>query len=199
MALSALRRSSPRLFRAGLPFSADSKPVARLTSNARPRWAPGSHERHHFEQRVLPFPPRELYEVVLDVDSYHEFVPWCTRSRVLARIDDKHTAAELAVGFNMLSERYTSLITAEPFSSITVDVPNSSLFDYLVNDWKFEEGPDKDSTRLSFYVEFRFRSALYQRITNQFFNAVVKNMVSAFESRAQAKHEERERSTAVAK
>lgn len=189
----------PRFSRAWRPVSSLLQPTARLTSVARSRWAPGSHERHHFEQRVLPFPPRELYDVVLDVDSYHEFVPWCTRSCVLARIDDKHTAAELAVGFNMLSERYTSLITAEPHSSITVDVPNSSLFDYLVNDWKFEEGPDKKSTKLSFYVEFRFRSAFYQRITDQFFNAVVKNMVSAFESRAHAKHLERERNARIAK
>lgn len=199
MSLGALRQLPARALRAWHPALPQSPQLAQLSSAAtRERWAPGTHERRHFEQRVLPFPPRELYDVVYDVDSYSEFVPWCTRSRVLAHIDDTHAAAELAVGFNMLSERYTSLITATPYSSVTVDVPNSSLFDYLVNDWTFEEGPDEASTKLSFYVEFRFRSPLYQRITNQFFNAVVKNMVSAFEARAHSKHLERERNARIA-
>lgn len=153
-------------------------------SNLSARWAPGSHERRHFERRVLPFRPDELYRVVEDVSSYSQFVPWCTSSRVMQRIDDVHFAAELGVGFNLLSERYTSLVTAEPFKSVTVDVPNSSLFDYLINDWKFEQGPTERSTELSFYVEFRFRNVVYQRVTDQFFNSVVKNMVSAFEERA---------------
>lgn len=148
------------------------------------RWAPGSHERRHFERRILPFRPEELYNVVADVPSYSQFVPWCTSSRVLQRIDDMHFAAELGVGFNLLSEKYTSLVTCDPVKSVTVDVPNSSLFDYLINDWTFKEGPTEMSTDLSFFVEFRFRNLVYQRVTDQFFNAVVKNMVSAFEDRA---------------
>jgi coenzyme Q-binding protein COQ10 len=201
MKVARLQQLTLRTLKAWQPVSKTSLRLARLSSasSARERWAPGSHERRHFEERVLPFPPRELYDVVLDVDSYSEFVPWCTQSRVLHRIDDTHTAAELAVGFNMLSEKYTSLVTAAPYSSITVDVPNSSLFDYLVNDWTFEDGPTPSSTKLSFYVEFRFRSALYQRITNQFFNAVVKNMVSAFEERARLKHDERVRNLFVSR
>lgn len=146
------------------------------------------HERKHCERRVLPFTPRELYDVVSNVEEYSQFVPWCTRSIVRHRISENHVAAELAVGFQMLSERYTSLVTFEPYKAVRADVPNSSLFDYLINDWVFEDGPEEGTTLLTFYVEFRFRNPLYQRITDLFFNEVVKNMVNAFERRAHSKY-----------
>jgi ribosome-associated toxin RatA of RatAB toxin-antitoxin module len=190
--MASAARRMPQLGRQTLRLAPPRmRALTDLSPRVRTRWAPGTHERRHFERRLLPFPPRELYDVVADVDAYSEFVPWCTRSRVLTRIDDTHYAAELAVGFKSLSERYTSLVTAEPHKSVTVDVPNSSLFDYLVNDWTFAQGPTESSTDLSFYVEFRFRNALYQRVTDQFFNAVVKNMVSAFEDRARVKRAQR--------
>jgi ribosome-associated toxin RatA of RatAB toxin-antitoxin module len=102
-------------------------------------------------------------------------------------IDDQHVVAELAVGFRALSERYTSLVTLEQDRAVKVDVPNSALFDYLINDWTFDEGPTPHSTDLSFSVEFRFRNPLYQRVSDLFFNEGVKNMVSAFETRAHQK------------
>lgn len=169
---------------------------ASLSTNAqrpiRSQWMSGGHERRHFERRVLPFAPHELFNVVADVNSYSEFVPWCTDSRIVRRIDERHVAADLSVGFKMLSERYTSLVTLDPYHSVKVDVPHSTLFDYLINDWIFEKGPDKVSTRLCFYVEFRFRNPLYQRITDLFFNEVVKNMVTAFEKRAHEKYRQRQ-------
>jgi ribosome-associated toxin RatA of RatAB toxin-antitoxin module len=151
------------------------------------RWVPGGHERKHFERRMLPFAPAELYSVVADVGAYSLFVPWCTESRIVRVIDETHMAAELAVGFRAFSERYTSLVTLNPYRAVTVDVPNSALFDYLINDWTFDPGPTSDTTQLSFAVEFRFRNPVYQRISDMFFNEVVKNMVGAFEKRAHAK------------
>lgn len=141
------------------------------------------YERQHLERRVVPFTPREVYDVVADVDEYHDFVPWCTDSAVIKRIDDRHVVADLAVGFRLLSERYTSVITLNPTVSVNVDVPNSTLFEYLINDWTFEEGPRAGSTELTFFVEFAFRNPLYQRATDLFFEDVVKQMVSAFERR----------------
>ena len=46
------------------------------------------------------------------------------------------------------------------------------------------QGVDSKSTRLEFYVEFRFRNQVYQRVTDMFFEKVAKKMVKAFEQRA---------------
>lgn len=45
-----------------------------------------------------------MYAVIAQVEHYHNFVPWCQKSRVLKREKD-YMEAELVVGFQMLVER----------------------------------------------------------------------------------------------
>ncbi len=58
---------------------------------------------------------QEMYSIVSDVESYREFVPWCTDSKVFQK-KGRHFKASIEVGFPpLLVERYTSIITlAEP-------------------------------------------------------------------------------------
>lgn len=145
------------------------------------------YSRSHHETRTVPFSPSQLYQVVANVDEYHQFVPWCTDSRVTQRLDNNLVIADLSVGFRFLSEKYTSVITLDPDRSVSADVPHSNLFDYLITDWTFRPGPS-GSTNLTFYVEFAFRNPVYQRVTNLFFEEVVRRMVSAFEHQCVRKY-----------
>eukprot|EP00871_Galdieria_phlegrea_P000394 jgi/Galph1/1355/GphlegSOOS_G5973.1 len=142
-----------------------------------------SNCRTHFERRLVPYTREYLYEVVKNVDDYKYFVPWCEDSRVLWRRGNE-MAAELTVGFKILSEKYTSHIILDPPNSVRVRSPETRLFEYLINEWYFKPGPDAHSTWLEFYVSFKFRSFLYQHVVDMFFEDVVKKMVSAFENRA---------------
>lgn len=143
--------------------------------------------RSHFEERIVPFSQNQLYNVVSNIDDYHTFVPWCTGSRVAQRVDDRHLVADLTVGFRILSENYTSVITLDPNRAVSADVPNSGLFDYLITDWTFDRA-GHNQTRLSFYVEFAFRNTMYQRVTDLFFEEVVRQMVGAFEQQCYVKY-----------
>lgn len=145
------------------------------------------YSRNHHEKKTVPFSPSELYQVVANVDEYHQFVPWCTNSRVIQRLDNNLVIADLSVGFRFLNEKYTSVITLDPDRSVSADVPHSGLFDYLITDWTFQPGPS-GSTNLTFYVEFAFRNPVYQRVTNLFFEEVVRRMVSAFERQCVRKY-----------
>jgi hypothetical protein len=49
----------------------------------------------------------QLFAMVADVDSYEEFLPWCSSSRVITKRDGGCTA-EIAVGFPPVHERYVS-------------------------------------------------------------------------------------------
>lgn len=52
------------------------------------------------------YSPEQLYEVVAQVQHYHQFVPWCVGSNVLRRSpDNSYLEAELQIGFQMISER----------------------------------------------------------------------------------------------
>ena len=89
--------------------------------------------------------------------------------------------AELAVGFKIFEERYTSRITWEKPTNIQVVVTSSNLFHYLNNSWEFEPGDEPNTCWTSFSVAFKFRSELHRTITDIFFSEVQKRMLFAFE------------------
>ncbi len=138
----------------------------------------------HAEQKLLPYTPQQLFDLVADVDRYQEFLPWCVASRVNSR-DGNVIHADLVIGFKMFREKFTSEVTLNRPERIDVKYAHGP-FKYLNNHWVFipEEGGSK--TTIDFYVDFEFRSKLLQSLIGAVFNEAVQRMVRAFEKRAHA-------------
>ncbi|GAQ89302.1 hypothetical protein KFL_005080110 [Klebsormidium nitens] len=146
------------------------------------------HARHHQEERVIGYPPDQLFDVVAAVDFYEDFVPWCQRSEILIRKQEgpvEEVEAELEVGFKIFTESYTSHVTQERPRYVRSTVSGSNLFEYLDCLWEFNSGPTPNKTALKFRVDFQFRSPLYHRVANLFFDEVAARMVSSFERRCE--------------
>lgn len=66
----------------------------------------------------------ELYNIIADVESYSNFVPYCTGSRILeSKAWQNGTTvmeAELTVGFLAFKESYISNVTCKPHESVEV-------------------------------------------------------------------------------
>jgi ribosome-associated toxin RatA of RatAB toxin-antitoxin module len=75
---------------------------------------------------------RQLYELVADVASYPQFVPFCTASKVLDSHEEKGQLeysptktimdVELKVGFLAFTESYVSKVTCTPCELVEVGV-----------------------------------------------------------------------------
>ena len=67
----------------------------------------------HSETRNLPYSPEQLFDLVADVKSYPQFLPWVAAVRVRS---DSPTdmVADLVVGFRALKETFTSKVTLQP-------------------------------------------------------------------------------------
>lgn len=91
--------------------------------------------------------------------------------------------AELTVGYSLFKETYTSQISFEPGKSIVAISHQTNLFDYLHTEWAFAPGRDPNTCWVSFKIEFQFKSAIYSRVSDLFFEDIVENMVAAFEKR----------------
>jgi coenzyme Q-binding protein COQ10 len=138
--------------------------------------------KRHQERKLFKFPMSVLYNVVSDVDNYKHFVPWCKDSVVLERNGNKVTA-ELVVGFQYLQERYVSNVTLTPPHTVAATSSQAAVFEHLKSEWKFTPASDPNNTWVNFYVEFRFKSALYNEVSELFMSEVAKKMVQAFEKR----------------
>lgn len=90
-----------------------------------PDFSTGNDKEFYRETKVLPYAQRDLYNLVANVNEYKHFVPYCTQSRILTKGPiDLHkpgaVEAELGVGFQGFEERYNSVVTLDPYNSVTV-------------------------------------------------------------------------------
>lgn len=72
-----------------------------------------------------------MFNVVLAVDLYHGFVPWCQRSEVLKQYPDGSFDAELEIGFKFLVESYISHVDFERPKWIKVSKDLLSFFCFV--------------------------------------------------------------------
>ena len=135
----------------------------------------------HSETQHLPYTPEQLFDLVADVASYAEFLPWVVAVRVRSS-SERETVADLVVGFNAFKERFTSRVVKERPSRICVDYVEGPL-KYLHNEWKFDRSED-GGTKVHFSVDFAFKSRLFESLAGAMFDRALRRMTSAFEQRA---------------
>ncbi|SDC95232.1 coenzyme Q-binding protein COQ10 [Sphingomonas sp. YR710] len=137
----------------------------------------------HSETRTLPYSPEQMFDLVADVPSYAQFLPWVSAVRVRSD-SETEMVADLMVGFKSLRERFGSRVTKDRPNSIHVDYIDGPL-KYLRNDWTFRSD-GHGGTLLDFTVDFEFKSRIFEMIAGQMFDRALRRMIGAFEERAAA-------------
>lgn len=136
----------------------------------------------HSEIRHSTHEPGELFSLVVDIERYPEFLPWCRAARIIERHED-HFIGELIIAFSGFTESYTSKVTPLPQQSrIEVELVKGP-FTTLSNHWKFEPAK-QGGTNIHFAVEFEFKSKLLDNLMGGFFGRAVDKMGDAFIKRA---------------
>lgn len=134
----------------------------------------------HTDEKLLPYTPQQMFDLVADVRAYPQFLPWVLGSRVMSQSRSLITA-DLIVGFKVFRESFTSRVALTEPSHIHVDYVKGPL-KHLYNDWWFE--PAGEGTKIRFVVDFEFKNPLFERMVGGLFTEAVKRMVGAFEARA---------------
>ena len=135
----------------------------------------------HSEVRNICYSPEQMFDMVADVKSYAEFLPWVAAVRIRS---DSETlmVADLVVGFSSIKETFASRVVKHRPTDIKVDYIEGPL-KYLTNSWKF--APDgKGGTDVDFCVDFAFKSRIFEALAGQMFDRALRRMIGAFEQRA---------------
>ncbi|QGR02611.1 type II toxin-antitoxin system RatA family toxin [Ehrlichia ruminantium] len=138
------------------------------------------------EEEILSFAAIDLFNIVLDVEKYPDFLPWC-RAVYIKEYREKMIVADLLASFKGLSGQYTSYIT---FSQPTVDQPGwikveggEGLFKFLYNQWTFIP-QEENKTLVQFYISCAFKMPMLQSAFNLACDYAYKKIISAFKNRA---------------
>lgn len=139
----------------------------------------------HHETRKLPYTAQQMYDLVADVESYPEFLPWTAAARIRERREvpeGEVLEADLVISFRVFRERFGSRVTLRPddmkIDTEYVDGP----FRHMLSNWAFR--PSGEGCEVTFHVDFEFRNRLLQSAAGMFFNDAMQRVVRAFERRA---------------
>ena len=138
----------------------------------------------HSETRHLPFRPDQMYDLVADVPSYPEFLPWCSAARERSRVDKGETIevlADLVISFKVFRERFGSRVILTPKRRIETEYIDGP-FSHMRSVWEFAEA--EGGTEVKFFVDFEFRNRVLGAAAGLFFEDAMQRIVRAFERRA---------------
>ena len=123
--------------------------------------------------------------MVLDIEKYPEFVPWCLEGKIHDKIDKGNIieiTADLTIGKSLFRDTYKSFVVYnKPEDSIHVTNIDGPL-KYLENEWFFRQ--DGDSSEVEFHVDFELKNKILNVLMIKSFDLGLKKIANAFEKRA---------------
>ena len=130
---------------------------------------------------LLAYSAQEIFTLVNDVASYHEFLPFCIASEVLEASDSEMQAR---IAFSRMGMSH-SLITRNrliPHSEISIGFV-SGPFEFLRGRWEFR-ALHASACKVSFSVEFQLQAKFLQFAAASAIHQSVGQTVDAFQRRA---------------
>ena len=124
-------------------------------------------------------------DLVADVASYPQFLPWTAAARIRSRDDQgdhEVMLADLVISFKVFRERFGSRVTLWPGEQRIDTEYLDGPFKYMVSKWAFTD--TEEGVEVAFFVDFEFRNRLLQGAAGMFFYEAMQRIVRAFERRA---------------
>ncbi|PND37285.1 ubiquinone-binding protein [Paucibacter aquatile] len=147
--------------------------------------------KHVRKSVLLWYSPREMYDLVVGVERYPEFLPWCERAEVLEQQGDAMTA-RLSLSYAGVRHAFTTRNTHETDRSVgmtLVDGPFSSLDGV----WHFHplqkpgsDSPEAVACKIEFELRYAFSSAALEAVVSPVFDRIANTFVDRFVQRAES-------------
>ena len=135
--------------------------------------------------KEIPCSKENLINMVLDIEKYPEFIPWCLNSKIYNtedKGDEIEIIADLTIGKAFFNETYKSLVTYKK-SSDSIYVKNmEGPLKYLENKWFFKS--KEGYSEVDFYVNFELKNKILNLLMVKSFDIGLKKIANAFEKRA---------------
>lgn len=131
--------------------------------------------------REVPYTPRQMYDLVNDIESYPLFLPWCRDASILERQAASVTAT-LSLSLGGIRQSFTTkntLYDGQRIAMQKVNGPFRELYGY----WEFN--PHHEYCQVRLYICYEFENTLLKYLLGKVFYKVADKLVEAFEQRAQ--------------
>ena len=136
-------------------------------------------------KKKIPCSKKNLIEMVLDIEKYPEFVPWCLDGKIHDKTDKGDTIeikADLTIGKSFFRDTYKSFVVYNK-SEDSIHVTNiDGPLKHLENEWFFRQ--EGDASEVEFHVDFELKNKILNVLMIKSFDLGLKKIADAFEKRA---------------
>ena len=136
-------------------------------------------------KKKIPCSKENLIKMVLDIEKYPEFVPWCLDSKIYNKIDKGNIIeiiADLTIGKSFFNETYKSFVLYDKAAD-SVNVTNMvGPLKYLENKWFFKR--IGNNSEVDFHVDFELKNKVLNILMSKSFDNGLKKIADAFKKRA---------------
>ena len=137
-------------------------------------------------KRLIECKKDQLIDLVLDIEKYPEFVPFCLGSQVYEKNKEGNLTliiADLTIGKGPFKDTYKSDVKFDKENS-TINVTNiGGPLNHLENNWKFIE--TEGGTEISFDIDFEIENKFLNVLMSKSFEFGLNRIADAFQKRAE--------------
>lgn len=134
------------------------------------------------KSRVVPYSCEQMFHLVDDVESYSNYLPYCSKSTEHYR-DDDEVQATLEISAAGMSKSFTTRNLLQKNKMIEIRLIDGP-FRRLEGFWRFEQM--ENGCQISFDLEFEFAGKMLSLLLGPVFEQVTNRMVDAFCERAES-------------
>ena len=137
-------------------------------------------------KRLIECKKDQLIDLVLDIEKYPEFVPFCLGSQVYEKNKEGNLTliiADLTIGKGPFKDTYKSDVKFDKNKS-SIKVTNiDGPLKHLENNWYFSE--NEGGTEISFDIDFEIENKFLNVLMSKSFEFGLNKIADAFQKRAE--------------
>ena len=150
--------------------------------------------KHVKKSVLLWYTPHEIYQLVIDVEAYPQFLPWCERAEILSR-DEQGLTARLHLAYSGIRHAFTTKNVQVADRSVHIGLVDGP-FSTLEGTWRFIALPvpgasgatDNAACKIEFEMRYGFANGVLEAAISPVFDRIADTFVESFVRRAEQVH-----------
>jgi len=137
-------------------------------------------------KKLIQCKKEQLIDLVLDIEKYPEFVPFCVDAKIYEKKDKGNLlliVADLTIGKGPFKDTYKSDVKFNKKEDSIFVTNLDGPLKHLENIWNFKQ--EKNNTEVSFEVDFELKNEFLNIVMAKSFQFALDKIAEAFQKRAE--------------
>ena len=137
-------------------------------------------------KKLIQCKKEQLIDLVLDIEKYPEFVPFCVDAKVYEKKDKGNLlliVADLTIGKGPFKDTYKSDVKYNKKEDSIFVTKHDGPLKHLENTWLFKE--KNNITEVSFEVDFELKNEFLNIVMTKSFQFALDKIAEAFQKRSE--------------